>query len=167
MILEKRDLYDLNRNLTDETIYKGEPIPKGRKILVVLSFIENSDNKFLIQKRSVEKGGKYAFTGGHPKSGETSIQGMITEIKEELGLDVLLEELKLFYSDYDDEVFFDLYFIKKDFDITKLVLQKEEVDSVQWLSTDEILKLISDGEFHDSHIEAFQKLLDDFKERIL
>ena len=159
MILEKRDLYDFNRNFTGETIYKGEPIPKNRKILVVLSFIKNSDDKFLIQKRSLEKGGKYAFTGGHPKAGETSIQGMITEIKEEIGLDVFPEELKLFYSDSDDEVFFDLYFIEKDFDISKLILQKEEVDSVQWFSIDEIMELISKCVFHDSHIEAFEKLL--------
>ena len=167
MILEKRDLYDCDRKATGETIYKGEPIPKNRKILVVLSFIKNSDDKFLIQKRSLEKGGKYAFTGGHPKAGETSIQGMITEIKEEIGLDVFPEELKLFYSDSDDEVFFDLYFIEKDFDISKLVLQKEEVDSVQWFSISEIMELISKGIFHDSHIEAFQKLLDAFKNGIL
>ena len=48
MILEKRDLYDCDRKATGETIYKGEPIPKNRKILVVLSFIKNSDDKFLI-----------------------------------------------------------------------------------------------------------------------
>lgn len=167
MILEKRDLYDFNRNFTGETIYKGEPIPKDRKILVVLSFIKNSDGKFLIQKRSLKKGGKFAFTGGHPKAGETSSQGIITEIKEEIGLNVIPEELKLFYSDSDDEVFFDLYFIKKDFDISKLVLQKEEVDSVQWLSIDEILQLISNGFFHDAHIEAFEKLLDAFDKGIL
>ena len=38
-----------------------------------------------MQKRVPEKGGDWGVTGGHPKSGETPIQGMITEIKEELG----------------------------------------------------------------------------------
>lgn len=31
--MEKRDLYDENKKLTGETIFKGEPIPKGDIIL--------------------------------------------------------------------------------------------------------------------------------------
>ena len=50
--MEKRDLYDINRSLTGKTICKGEPIPKNNYIVVVLVFIQNSDGKFLIQKRS-------------------------------------------------------------------------------------------------------------------
>ena len=65
--MEKRDLYDFNRNLTGETIFKGEKIPKDKYILVVLSFIENSSGKFLIQKRSIQKKGKFASTGRSPK----------------------------------------------------------------------------------------------------
>ena len=76
--MEKRDLYDINRNLTGETIYKGEPIPPNKYIVVVLSIIQNSKNEFLIQKRSLEKDGLYGSTGGHPKSGESSLEGIIT-----------------------------------------------------------------------------------------
>lgn len=65
--IEKRDLYDENRNLIGETIFKGEEIPEGKYIVVVLVFIQNSEGKFLIQKRSERKNGKYATTGGHPK----------------------------------------------------------------------------------------------------
>lgn len=39
--MEKRDLYDINRHLTNETIYKDEKIPPNRFILVVLVFIQN------------------------------------------------------------------------------------------------------------------------------
>ena len=52
--MEKRDLYDSNRNLTGETIYKGEQTPDGKFIVVVLIFIQNSEGKFLIQKEEVE-----------------------------------------------------------------------------------------------------------------
>ena len=54
---------------------KGDKIPEGRYIIVVLVFIQNSDGKFLIQKRSEEKNGKFATAGGHPKSGESGILG--------------------------------------------------------------------------------------------
>lgn len=54
-VIEKRDLYDENRNLTGETIFKGEDIPEGKYIVVVLVFIQNSEGKFLIQKEVKEK----------------------------------------------------------------------------------------------------------------
>lgn len=160
--MEKRDLYDINRNLTGETIYKGDSIPDGKFILVVLSFIQNSKGEFLIQKRSVQKGGKYASTGGHAKTGETSIQAMMTEINEEIGLKVNEDELNLVYSGRDDidKVFFDIYYIKKDFSTDILTLQEEEVESVKWLSIDKIKHLISTNEFLDNHVEEFYRILD-------
>ena len=165
--MEKRDLYDINRNLTGETIYKGEAIPPDRYILVVLSFIQNSDGKFLIQKRSKLKDGKYASTGGHPKSGETSLQGIITEIKEELGLTIFPNELNLIFSGREDseQVFFDIYYIKKDFDISNLLLQKDEVESVEWLSMKEIKELINNGLFLKNHEEEVFRMIKIFKER--
>ena len=81
--MEKRDLYDKNRNLTGKTIYKGESIPEGSYIIVVLIYIQNSKGEFLLQKRSARKNGLWATTGGHPKSGEDSIQGILTEVKED------------------------------------------------------------------------------------
>ena len=160
--MEKRDLYDINRNLTGETIYKGDSIPDGKFILVVLSFIQNSKGEFLIQKRSGKKGGKYGSTGGHAKTGETSIQAMMTEINEEIGLNVNKDELNLFYSGRDDidKVFFDLYYIKKDFSTDSLTLQEEEVESVKWMTVDEIKQLISTNEFLDSNVDEFYKILD-------
>ena len=70
--MEIRDLYDENKNLTGETIFKGEQIPEGRFGYVVLSFIQNSEGKFLIQKTSKEKGHVFATTGGLVKSGSNS-----------------------------------------------------------------------------------------------
>lgn len=34
--MELRDLYDENKNLTGETIYKGEEVPKGRYYITVV-----------------------------------------------------------------------------------------------------------------------------------
>lgn len=165
--MEKRDLYDINRNLTGETIYKGELIPPNRYILVVLSFMQNSKGEFLIQKRSKLKDSMYGSTGGHPKSGETSLQGIMTEIKEEIGLSVLPSELDLVFSAKDDfdKIFFDIYYLKKDFDISDLVLQTEEVESVKWMSIEEIKKLASDGLFLESHARELFRTINILKER--
>ena len=165
--MEKRDLYDINKKLTGETIYKNEKIPANKYILVVLVFIQNSQGKFLIQKRSKQKDGKYASTGGHPKTGETSIDGMITEIKEELGLTVKPEELELIFSGQENakQVFFDIYYMRKDFNISDLKLQKEEVDFVEWLSFKEVETLIKKDLFLESHAEELYRLKEIFEKR--
>lgn len=160
--LEKRDLYDINRKLTGKTIFKGEAIPDGKYITVVLVFIQNIEGKFLIQKRSKIKNGKFATTGGHPKAGEDSIQGILTEVKEEIGLDLNPKDLQLYYSGRSDKdkVFWDDYYIKMDVpNIENLVLQKEEVDSVCWLSIDEIETLMKEDKFFKNDYEEFEILL--------
>ena len=161
--MEKRDLYDENRKLTGKTIYKGEEIPKGSYIVVVLVFIQNSEGKFLIQKRSERKNGLYATTGGHPKSGENSVQGIITEVKEEIGIDLNPEDLQLYYGGRSEEerVFWDDYYVKMDVpDIENLELQEEEVASLHWFTKDEIIDLMKNDLFFKNHFEEFEILLD-------
>lgn len=161
--MEKRDLYDSNRKLTGETIFKGEEVPRGRYIVIVLVFIQNSEGKFLIQKRSERKNGKFATTGGHPKSSENSIQGIITEVKEEIGLSLNPEELQIFFSGKSDEerVFWDDYYIKLDIpNIENLKLQEDEVASVHWFSVDEIKELMNQDKFFKNHYEEFEILLE-------
>ena len=167
--MEKRDLYDKNKNLTSKTILKNFPIPKGYYILVVLIFIQNSDGKFLIQKRSKLKNGKFATTGGHPKSGQSSIEGIITEVKEEIGVDISKQDIKLFFSgkSESEKVFFDDYYIKMDIpNIECLKLQKSEVDSVYWFSAEEIKKLMQEGKFFSSHYDDFEILLNWLKNNL-
>ena len=103
----------------------------------------------LIQQRSFSKGsypGKWATTGGHPKSGETSRQGMLTEINEELGIVLQENELEFVDTFIDGDTFVDTYYLKKDLDINDMVLQKEEVEAVKWVSINEFEKMFSNKE---------------------
>lgn len=104
---------------------------------------------------------------GHAKTGETSIKGMISEIREEIGLDIDPSELELIYSGREDfeRVFFDIYYLKKDFDISDLTLQKEEVDFVEWDSVSKIKELIANNLFLENHVEEFYRMIDIFKKR--
>ena len=111
---EKRDLYDKNSNCTGITYLKGDVIPEGFYPMVVMVCIQNSEGKFLMQKRVPEKGGDWGVTGGHPKSGETPIQGMITEIKEELGVDVDGSSLEAFSEGCDGTDCYKMYYLKLD-----------------------------------------------------
>ena len=158
--MEKRDLYDENKKLTGETIYKGETVPKGRYYITVVIFIQNSENNFLIQKRVVKKDGKWATTGGHPVSGESSKQGIITEIREELGISVNNENMQLFKTIKTEDDFVDLYYLKEDIDINNVKVQEEEVDEVKWASINEINEMIRKKEFSESHTEFFKYCLE-------
>lgn len=157
--MELRDLYDENKKITGETIYKGQDVPEGRYYITVVVFIQNNKNEFLIQKRVKKKDGKWATTGGHPVSGETSKQGIITEIKEELGINVVEENVKLFKTIKTEDDFVDIYYLKEDIDINKIKIQEEEVEDVKWSTIDEIQKMIQQENFSESHKDFFEDCL--------
>ena len=153
--MEISDLYDENKELTGKTIEKGVPVPLGYYYITVVAFIENTKGEFLLQKRVEKKDGKWATTGGHPKHGESSLEGIVTEIKEELGIDVKKDELTLYKTIKTEDDFVDMYYIKKDIDISDIVLQEDEVDSVMWASRERIEELIKEDKFSSSHKEFY------------
>lgn len=165
--MEKRDLYNKYKEKTNETILATEEIPENKYTLVEMVLIQNTEGKMLIQKRSEQKGGEYGLTSGHAKTGETPLQGIITEIKEELGIDVKPNELKLIHSEKSDKKrhFYDLYYLKKDYEIADMKLQEEEVENVMWLSENGIKKLCSENTFKKEHIDAYEIITKKLKER--
>ena len=155
--MEIRDLYDSNKCLTGKTFVKGEQVPKGYYYLIVAVILENSLGQFLIQKRVLRKGGKWALTAGHPKSGESSLEGLCSEASEELGIDIKNDVPKLVDTWINNDQIFDIYYLKKDIDINDIVIQEEEVDDVRYASYDEIIEMNSRGEFHENHFILFSK----------
>lgn len=156
--MEKRDLYNQNKELTGLTIFKDEGIKEGYYILMVVAFIQNNEGKFLIQKRSESKGGEWAFTGGHPKAGETSLEGIKTEVKEELGIEI--DNPILFKEARGKNTFCDLYYIKQDIDLNKVIIQEEEVSSVKFATKEEIDDLFKNGLFKKGHYMMFKDCLE-------
>ena len=157
--MEIRDLYDKNKKVTGKTFVKGEQVPIGYYYLIVAIFIENSKGEFLIQKRVLRKGGKWATTAGHPKAGETSLEGLCEEVREELGIDITKEKPILFETwNYNDQ-FFDIYYLKKNIKLEDITIQEEEVDGVKYATINEIKEMYNKGKFHENHYELFKKCL--------
>ena len=78
-----------------------------------------------------------------------------------------LNDLQLYYTGRSDaeRVFWDDYYIRMDVDdIRNLTLQKEEVESVCWLSIDEIHSMMKTNKFFKNHYEEFEILLNWLKE---
>ena len=157
---ELRDLYDINSNKTDKTYHKGDHIPKGYYPMVVMVVIRNSKDEFLMQKRVESKGGDWGVTGGHPKSGETPIEGIITEVKEELGLDFSKENFIEYDSGCDGKDCYKMYFVTKDININDITIQQEELTEVRWFTMDELKGMVNSGELNEDQIACFNKVCD-------
>ena len=155
---ELRDLYDINSNKTDKTYHKGDPIPKGYYPMVVMVVIRNSKGEFLMQKRAKSKGGDWGVTGGHPKSGETPLEGIITEVKEELGLDFSKENFIEYDSGCDGQECYKMYYVNKDIDLDKIDIQKEELSEVKWFSMKELQNMVDKKELNENQISCFIKV---------
>ena len=164
--MEYRDLYNKNRDPLFKTIKKGEKPQDGMYYVSVAVALENIDGTFLLQKRSLKKGGLWGTIAGHPKSGETSLEGILTE---KMGLEVPNEKMKLFKTIQTKDDFVDFYYIKCFVPEEKIKLQLEEVTDYMFASKEQILELIQKQQFHKKHALMMQDCfayLENNKERM-
>ena len=110
----------------------------------------------------ISKNKKYnlwSTTGGHPKYKETSLEGIQTEVEEELGLKIKKKHLTLFKTLKTEDDFIDLYYIKIPH-TQKFYLQKDEVDAIKWANISEIKDLIKQKLFLPPHIDFLKELIE-------
>lgn len=159
--MEILDLYDKNGKLLNKTIERGNKNFGENEYIKLATIWLKCKDKYLIQKTSKEKGGEYAVSGGHVQSGKTSAEQALLELQEELNLNIDIKQLKLLGNICGKNAIFDVYFVEDDkLDKTKFILQKEEVESVEWLSTEEIKQLINDNKMRKSTIAQFEQFID-------
>lgn len=161
--MELLDVYDNNANKTGRVVERGDKsavFSDNEHIAVAIIYIENNEGKFLIQKTSKEKGGIYSSTGGHVDHGEEPIETIKREVKEELGIDISNDNIiDLGYVLCDFPIRF-LFYLKKDIDLNNVKLQKEEVESVKYMSVDELNKIIENNEMHEAHGKLLKNVLE-------
>ena len=155
--MELLDLYDKDLRITGKTIERGQHIPYGYMIPIVAVFVYNDQGQFLIQKVAASKGNYYSSTAGHVQSGEIDFaKAMLRELEEEIGLSVSKNELRLVKIRRYEYKFTFLYLLKSNVDISMLHLQTEEVESVQWLTIQQIEDLCKQGLFNRTHYELLR-----------
>ena len=84
-------------------------------------------------------------THGGVKAGETSIEGIKRELKEELGLDIEAKEFILVKTLKRKNVFRDCYIILKDISIDSINFNDNEVMDCKYVSIEEFKKIIEEG----------------------
>lgn len=158
--MEYLDLYDDNGKKLNKVVERGSKLFDHENIMLAVIFIKNKNNEYLIQKTSKEKGGLFATTGGHVIHKEDSFSTIMRETKEELGILIPKEKVKLItkFKYKEKPLLFHVYEIT-DVENTTFTLQKEEVESVVWLSKEEIEKLIQKNLFSKTHGYIFEKYM--------
>ena len=143
--MEYLDIVDENNVLTGEKGERKQIHDKNLWHRHVTSWIMNEKGEILLQKRAATKErnpNKWAKTGGHVDAGESVEEAIKREVKEEIGIDVDKNQLKVIdihKSKNPNNKYFAYNFI---FIInTKLEefrLQEEEVAEVKYFSIGEL-----------------------------
>lgn len=146
------DLYDKDRNMTDQFIMRGDPMPEGHYHLVVNVSLFNSKGQMLIQKRSDKKElwpGMWDVSAcGSVLLGESSLKAAKRESFEELGVNLNFKrDQRPAFTLCGADSFTDCYIVKGRVPLEKLTLQKDEVADARYATREEILDMMDSGEF--------------------
>ena len=152
------DVYDENKNMTGKIIKRNDInlLNDDEYIITVHCFIINSLNQILLTQRSLSKnrGGKWEETHGGLKSGESSIIGMQRELKEEIGVAVQTNELKLVKTLKKKNKFRDIYILKKDIPIDSIKYNDGEVMDCKYVTLEQFKIMIENNECTYQKFEA-------------
>ncbi len=160
--MEILDLYnDLGEKL-NETIIRGQKPTKGKNVMLSVIFIKNKEGKYLIQKTSQEKGSYFASTGGHVAHKENSFETIKRELKEELDLNEEDKNIKYIttFKYPTKNCLFNVYLlVVNNLNLSKIKLQKEEVERVMFLTSKQIKDIIKNGNFLETHAYIFENYI--------
>ena len=151
------------KEIIDELNEKGEVIGaidkdiahrEGRLHRSIHLWIINDEGEILLQRRCADKK-LYPNTwdvsvGGHVSTKENSVDAVFREAKEELGVDLDIENVEYFgtvperlkYDDIDSNELVDVFIARQNIKREDIVLQKEEVSDVCFVSIEELFSLM-------------------------
>ena len=152
--METWDLYTKNREKTGRVMTRGEQVPKGCYHLVVHVWIRNGKGEYLISQRSANRPIfplMWECVGGSVIQGESSVEGAIREVKEEVGLDLAPENGRLLFSKIRGDRgeneqkgrdnILDVWLFSYDGDLRLEAATTDEVAACKWMTVPEIRRL--------------------------
>ncbi len=134
---------------------------RGSKLLdneyhqVVHVWIVQSDGRYLLQRRSYNKSNAPGYIAAHAGSvtaGEDVFTGAIREVEEEIGIRIpddkleFVAKLNPFVRGKNGVDYLFVSFL--DIELNDCILDEVEVDSIMYMTQDEILDAVKTGEFY-------------------
>jgi len=100
------------------------------------------DKKILLSRRfqTGYEDGKYSLPAGHIEEGETLTEGTIREVKEEVGVIVLPQDLKLVHVMHrkSDDIRMDFFFSVHHWTTEPENMEPEKCDELSWFPLDSL-----------------------------
>lgn len=151
------DLYDENRELLGKDHVRGEQLPIDGYHLVVHVWIRNSKGEYLISQRSANRPTNplmWECVDGSVVKGEDSLQGVLREVKEEVGIDLLPEKGQVVLSDIKKIEFgkvvnkiVDVWLFDYDGEVDLGNATTDEVAQDAWMNREQIKELFDANMF--------------------
>lgn len=142
--MELWDVYDINKKKTGKVInrHSNQRLKDGEYHIVVQAIIININGEILLSRRSKQKQ-KYPLMweccGGSCIKGETSLQAILRELREELGLNFKQADAIFYKTIRDDRAkdFKDLWIFRNDVKDKDIKFTDGEVIDSKWVTIEE------------------------------
>ena len=149
--MELWDLYDEQRRLVGTDHIRGEELPDNCFHLVVHVWIKNSKGEYLISQRAADRPTfplLWECVGGSVLKEETSLQGALREVKEEVGLDldgrtgkVIFTKIRKIVGQVKCNDIMDVWLFPYNGEVLLEKATTREVSQTRWVSYEDIRKL--------------------------
>lgn len=168
--MELIEIVDKNGNFTGEVMEKEEAHDKNLLHNEIAVFVINDKNQVLLQRRSANKRfnpNKWALCAGHVDAYESLEAAALREIKEEIGLDITIEELhpiaerEFTIRESNSHITY-FYYVKSNNKEDDFIIQEEELSEVKWFDLDDVISMIKQKDervvFKENRIHIFEAL---------
>lgn len=155
--MELVDLLNNRKELTGETCERNA-VPEGKYRLSIHIWIVNDKNEILIQQRSASRKmfpNMWTNTGGACIAGETSIETVFRELKEELNIIPNIDNLELIASYKRKKDYVDVWLLRQNINIKDLKFNDNEVQAAKWATIEEWGKLLIEEQAVKSSTDYF------------
>lgn len=174
--MELLDIIDENNNLTGKAEERSIVHEEGLWHRHAGAWIMNEKGEFLFQKRAATKpinANKWSRTGGHVDAGEEPIYAVQRETKEEIGVDIPIENWELisiekYLKENDNNHHFTYnYFVVVNYKIEDYTIQKEELSELKYMSLEEMedIREKQDVNYTFVNWDKFDEIIEILKEK--
>lgn len=155
------ELVDIYNNRHEYLKYQKsrKELEKDEYRLSCFIWVINDDNQILLQQRTSntkKMPNMWGTTAGGVLVGETSLEGALRELKEELGINATKEELEFIGSHKRINDYVEVWLCKKNININELKLEPTEVQDAKWVSIEEFEIMLNNGTGINSGYNIFK-----------
>jgi 8-oxo-dGTP diphosphatase len=148
--MERCDVFDETGRATGQVVTRGTTLHDGEYYLAVQIWIRDESGRYLVQQRAlhlISGPGMWATTAGYVMAGETSIEGAVREVREELGFHLAPAALQHFMRVVGGNLLQDIWIASVSHDEIGDPVIGDEVNAWQWASKTELQEQIGRGTF--------------------